>query len=96
MATRVSWMAGSGPAIMPGRGHAPVHRAIVVVDIVDSTDPIRRNGDRVVIRDTMYDSLSGAFKWHDWLRCYHEDRGDGVLVLVLARGAEGLAGNQPA
>jgi hypothetical protein len=81
MATRVSWMAGSGSAIMPGRGHA-VHRAIVVVDIVDSTDPIRRNADRVVIRDTMYDSLSGAFKWLDWLRCYHEDRGDGVLVLV--------------
>ena len=54
----------------------------MVVDIVDSTDPIRRNGDRVVIRDTMYDSLSGAFKWHNWLRCYHEDRGDGVLVLV--------------
>jgi hypothetical protein len=86
---------GSGPAIGAGRSQAPehvghllrrvshpVHRAIVVVDIVDSTDPIRRNGDRVVIRDAMYDSLSRAFRWLDWLRCYHEDRGDGVLVLV--------------
>lgn len=59
-----------------------VHRAIVVVDIVNSTDPIRRNGDRVVIRDAMYDSLSGSFRWRDWLKCYHEDRGDGVLVLI--------------
>ena len=95
LTTLVPGMTGPGPAIVPGRGQAmerarhrvhrvrhAVHRAIVVVDIVDSTDPIRRNGDRVVIRDAMYDSLSGAFKWHDWLKCYHEDRGDGVLVLV--------------
>ncbi len=95
LTTLVPGFTGPGPAIVPGRGQAaqhvgrfmrrvshPVHRAIVVVDIVDSTDPVRRNGDRVVIRDAMYDSLSGAFKWLDWLKCYHEDRGDGVLVLV--------------
>jgi hypothetical protein len=95
LTTMVPGVTGPGPAIVPGRGAAvkrarhlvyrvshAVHRAIVVVDIVDSTDPIRRNGDRVVIRDAMYDSLSGAFKRLDWLRCYHEDRGDGVLVLV--------------
>jgi hypothetical protein len=80
IATRVPRI-DPGSVIVPGRGHA-VHRAIVVVDIVDSTDPIRRNSDKVVIRDAMYDSLSGAFKWHDWRKCYHEDRGDGVLVLV--------------
>jgi hypothetical protein len=81
-------MNGLGPAIMPGRGRAvpdPVHRAIVVVDIVESTDPIRRNGDRVVIRDAMYESLSGAFRRRDWLKCYCEDRGDGVLLLVHPR-----------
>ena len=81
IATLVPWMVGPGSVIVPGRGHA-VHRAIVVVDIVESTNPIRRNGDRVIIRDAMYESLSGAFKWHDWMACYHEDRGDGVLLLV--------------
>lgn len=74
--------------IFPGWRHLgrhAVHRSIVVVDIVKSTDPIRLNGDKVVIRDAMYDSLGGAFRWPDWLRCYHEDRGDGVLVLVPPR-----------
>lgn len=81
LTTLVPGVPGLGSAIVPGRGHA-VHRAIVVVDIVDSTDPIRRNGDRLVIRDAMYEALSGAFRWPGWLKCYREDRGDGALVLV--------------
>jgi hypothetical protein len=92
LTTLVPGVTGPGPAIVPGRGHAahdPVHRAIVVVDIVESTDPMRRNGDRVVIRDAMYESLSGAFRWRDWVKCYHEDRGDGVLLLVHPRVPKG-------
>jgi hypothetical protein len=85
-------MTDPGLAMMPARGHGasdPVHRAIVVVDIVGSSDPVRRNCDRVIIRDAMYESLSGAFRWRDWLKCYHEDRGDGVLLLVHPRVPKG-------
>jgi hypothetical protein len=40
-----------GSATVPGHGLPdPVRRAIVVVDIVESADPIRRNCDRVIIR----------------------------------------------
>ena len=65
-----------------------VHRTIVVVDIAESTHPIRTNDDRLVIREAMYDALSAAFgrsvvsRRHDWQRCRWEDRGDGVLILV--------------
>jgi hypothetical protein len=85
---RVPGVTGPGPAVMSGWGHAAdneVHRAIVVVDISESTDPIRRNCDRVVIRQAMYMALSGAFRWRDWVKCYYEDRGDGVLLLVHPR-----------
>jgi hypothetical protein len=92
LTTLVPGVTGSGPAMVPSRGHGvpdPVHRAIVVVDIVESTDPIRRNCDRVIIRDAMYEALSGAFRWRDWLKCYYEDRGDGVLPLVHPRVPKG-------
>jgi hypothetical protein len=60
-----------------------------VVDIVESTAPIRRNSDRVIIRHAMYQSLTGAFRWRDWVKCYYEDRGDGVLLLVHPRVPKG-------
>jgi hypothetical protein len=59
-----------------------VHRTIMVVDIAESTHPVRTNDDRLVIRDAMYDALATAFGRHDWQRCRWEDRGDGVLILV--------------
>jgi hypothetical protein len=59
-----------------------VHRTIMVVDIAESTHPVRTNDDRLVIRDAMYDALIAAFGRHDWQRCRWEDRGDGVLILV--------------
>jgi hypothetical protein len=62
--------------------HDAVHRTVLVVDIAESSHPFRRDGDRIVMRNAMYGSLSAAFGKSDWLKCYHEDRGDGVLVLV--------------
>jgi class 3 adenylate cyclase len=69
-----------------------VHRTIVVIDIAESTDPVRTDHDRLVIRKVMYHALHAAlanalgrsvvFRWHDWQRFYLEDRGDGVLILV--------------
>jgi hypothetical protein len=65
-----------------------VHRTIVVVDIAESTHPIRTDDDRLVIREAMYDALEesfgrgAGFRRPEWQRCHREDRGDGVLVLV--------------
>src|SRR6201996_8053401 len=92
LTTLVPGMTGPSLATPPGWGPGvddAVHRAIVVVDIVESTAPIRRNSDRVLIRQAMYQSLSGAFRRRDWLKCYHEDRGDGVLLLVHPRVPKG-------
>src|ERR1700761_7201395 len=92
LTTLVPGMTGPSLATPPGWGPGvddAVHRAIVVVDIVESTAPIRRNSDRVLIRQAMYQSLSGAFRRRDWQKCYHEDRGDGVLLLVHPRVPKG-------
>jgi hypothetical protein len=92
LTTLVPGMTGPSPASTPGWGHIvddAVHRAIVVVDIAESTAPIRRNSDRVLIRRAMYQSLAGAFRWRDWVKCYYEDRGDGVLLLVHPRVPKG-------
>ena len=61
--------------------HDAVHRTVLVIDIAESSHPFRRDGDRLVMRNAMYQALSAGFR-KDWLHCYHEDRGDGVLVLV--------------
>ena len=56
-----------------------VHRTILVFDIEQSNHPMRTNRDRVVIHEAMYAvvrTVLGRAKY------YHEDRGDGVLVLV--------------
>ena len=56
-----------------------VHRTILVFDIEQSNNPLRTNHDRVVIREAMYAAVRAVLKR---LKYYHEDRGDGVLVLV--------------
>ncbi len=92
LTTLVPGANGPGSAMTPSWGHAvdnSVHRAIVVVDIADSTDPLRRNRDRVIIRQAMYKSLTGAFRWRDWMKCYYEDRGDGVLLVIHPRVPKG-------
>ena len=61
--------------------HDALHRTIVVVDITESSHPYRRDGDRLIMRHAMYQSLAAGLR-KDWPACYHEDRGDGVLVLV--------------
>ena len=70
---------GAGGAMA---GHDAMHRTILVVDIEQSSNPIRTNSDQLVIRSAMYQSLTVAFRRSDWLKCRKEDRGDGVLILV--------------
>ena len=61
-----------------------LHRAILCVDVEGFGDRRRTNPDQVVVRDGLYRSLRDAFTRSEveWDACYHEDRGDGVLVLV--------------
>ena len=63
-----------------------VHRAIVVVDVEGFGDQRRTNQHQMAVRDGLYRALQDAFgsagiPWDD---CGHEDRGDGVFVLVPA------------
>jgi class 3 adenylate cyclase len=65
---------------------AAVHRAIVCVDVENFGDNSRTNRDQIGVRANLYKALRGAFARSGvrWENCYHEDRGDGALILVPA------------
>jgi tetratricopeptide (TPR) repeat protein len=69
-----------------------VHRTILVVDIERFGDPARSNRDRVRVRDVLYRTLSESFNGAGivWSSCDHEDRGDGVLVVIPATVAKSI------
>jgi class 3 adenylate cyclase len=72
------------PWIRDKRPKPAVHRTILVVDVEGFCDRRRTDRDRVALRAGMYRALNRAFTRSglSWNRCYHEDRGDGVLVLI--------------
>ncbi len=74
---------GGGPDQMSGVAPA-LHRAIRCVDIEGFGDRCRTNLHQVAVRDGLYRSLRDAFTRSglEWDACYHEDRGDGALILV--------------
>ncbi|TDD38161.1 tetratricopeptide repeat protein [Actinomadura sp. KC06] len=61
-----------------------VHRAIVCVDVEEFTDRRRTHPHQIAVRKGLYRALDQAFaRAGVALRhCYHEDRGDGALILV--------------
>jgi hypothetical protein len=61
-----------------------VHRTILVVDVEGFGDRRRTNQHQVMVRKGLYESLERAFHSAGlpWPDCHHEDRGDGVLVLI--------------
>jgi tetratricopeptide (TPR) repeat protein len=63
-----------------------VHRSILVVDVEGFGDPRRTDRHQVQIRDGLYQAMRVAFHRTGipWGSCDHEDRGDGILVLVPA------------
>lgn len=69
-----------------------VHRTVVVVDVEGFGDQDRTNVHQVIIRDGLYRVMREAFgrAGIPWDGCDHEDRGDGVLVLVPAEVPKGL------
>ncbi|MFB9925473.1 tetratricopeptide repeat protein [Amycolatopsis halotolerans] len=75
--------------LLPGQGGgrsrpAAVHRTILVADVEGFSDRSRTNRNQLSVRDAMYQTLRRAFREAGipWEACYHEDRGDGVLVLA--------------
>jgi hypothetical protein len=60
------------------------HKAILGIDIEGFADRRRTNPDQIAVRAGLYRCLRTAFARSSiaWDSCYHEDRGDGALVLV--------------
>ena len=73
-------------ALHPGPPRRPVHRSIVVVDVEGFGDERRASWHQVAVRDGLHRAMENAFDHAGipWADCDHEDRGDGVFVLVPA------------
>ena len=65
---------------------AATPQTILVVDVERFSDYRRTDPQRVAVHDGLYDLLRQALREVDveWDTCYHEDRGDGVLILAPA------------
>jgi tetratricopeptide (TPR) repeat protein len=65
-----------------------IHHTIMIVDVEGFGDRQRTNAHQVSVRAALYKILQRAFLAANisWTACQHEDRGDGVLVLVPAVG----------
>jgi hypothetical protein len=61
-----------------------VHRTIVAVDVEGFGDRDRTNRNQVAIRDGLYSAMKEAFHHAEipWNDRDHEDRGDGMFILV--------------
>ena len=62
----------------------PVHRTIVAVDVEGFGDRRRTNRNQVAVRDGLYQAVREAFNQAGipWVDQDHEDRGDGMFILV--------------
>jgi CRP-like cAMP-binding protein/tetratricopeptide (TPR) repeat protein len=62
----------------------PLNCSIVFTDVAGFSDPVRNDGDRDVVRTAMYEILRSSFEASGvpWAGCYHEDRGDGAVIVV--------------
>ncbi|MFB4295328.1 cyclic nucleotide-binding domain-containing protein [Actinomadura sp. NTSP31] len=61
-----------------------LHCSILYTDVAGFSASCRNESDRREVRTVLYDVLQRAFEDSgvSWSSCYHEDRGDGVLVIV--------------
>ncbi|CCH32997.1 hypothetical protein ABZ816_33330 [Actinosynnema sp. NPDC047251] len=69
---------------MAGTGRHAVHRTMVLVDVERYSAPARTLHHQLDTREGLYAVVAGALAAAGvpWDGCYHEDRGDGVFVLV--------------
>lgn len=77
---RAEWQVAGTVSMQP----APMHRTIIFVDVEDFASRDRTNTDQAVVRAGLYRALVEAFAASGvpWAEVYHEDRGDGALILV--------------
>ena len=70
----------------------PVRRAIICTDVEGFGVPSRTGPDQLAVRAGLYRALKTAFAGAGvpWQHCYHEDRGDGVLILVASEVPQSL------
>jgi hypothetical protein len=58
--------------------------SLFAVDIAGFSGPLRDNDIQMYLHKSLYEMLQAAFNMSGvpWASCFHEDRGDGVLVVV--------------
>jgi hypothetical protein len=63
---------------------AKTELTLLALDIAAFGDPRRDNEIQLHLRRALYDHVAEAFAMTHlpWRRCYHEDRGDGALIVV--------------
>jgi hypothetical protein len=63
---------------------AALHRDLVAIDVAGFGNPERDELIQLHIRDSLYRVARQAFDGSGigWRSCYHEDRGDGMLIVV--------------
>lgn len=63
------------------------HCSVLLTDVVDFGASTRTDQDRKIIREVMYRIVRDAFTNADisWDTCHHEDRGDGILIVIPPR-----------
>ena len=83
-ATQGSAVMGQLPARWPGAPGEPLNCSVLFTDIAGFGDPKRNDADREAVRAALYEILQASLEASgvSWADCYHEDRGDGVLVVV--------------
>ncbi len=77
--------AGQAPAARwPWASDEPLNCSILFTDVAGYGDPNRNDGDRNVVRTALYEIVRSALEASGvpWAACYHEDRGDGIIVVV--------------
>jgi vWA-MoxR associated protein C-terminal domain/vWA-MoxR associated protein middle region 0/Effector-associated domain 2 len=68
------------------------HQTIVVVDVAGFNNPNRTPLQRGVVQEALYEVMPRAFAESgvDWATCYTENRGDGMMILVLSGAAASM------
>jgi CRP-like cAMP-binding protein/tetratricopeptide (TPR) repeat protein len=68
----------------PSPGGEQLNCSVLLTDIAGFGDPKRNDDDRKFMRKSVYEILQSALAVSGvpWTACYHEDRGDGVLIVL--------------
>jgi CRP-like cAMP-binding protein/tetratricopeptide (TPR) repeat protein len=77
-------VAGKAASPWLGAPGEPLNCSILITDVAGFGNPRRNDADREAVRVAMYEILRSSLEAASvpWVDCYHEDRGDGVIVVV--------------